>query len=165
MLKTLFIAVPRLQILNMKQPDTAYISNIKFSKIYININFSGRVPSSQQGWFVEHHISLKKVIFLTPSVTETQTCIWQQIDSQSDEINEDAWQIKLDHQFESLRNILIDRSAQFRFVDLQKICYMKPPIKLMVWAMKSHMMDENRKKKKMSASAPEEGVNKSALHI
>lgn len=91
---------------------------------------------------------MEKVIFLTSSVTETQTRIWQQIDSQSDEINEDAWQIKLDHQFEPLHNILTDRSAQFRFVDLQKICYMKPPIKLMVWAMKSHMMDENRKKKK-----------------
>ena len=51
---------------------------------------------------------------------------------------------------------LIDLLSSW-FVDLQKVCSMKPLIKLMVWAMKSHTMDENRKKK-MSASAPEESV-------
>lgn len=150
MLKTLFIAVLCLQILNIKQLETAYISNIKFSKIYINLPISQEESLQVNKDGLLNTISLwKKSFFLTSSVTETQTRIWQQIDSQSDEINEDAWQIKLDHQFEPLHNILTDRSAQFRFVDLQKICYMKPPIKLMVWAMKSHTMDENRKKKKV----------------
>lgn len=65
------------------------------------------------GWFIEHKISLKKWIFNLQWNWNAHIHIWQQIDSQSDEINEDAWQIKLDHQFESLHDFLMDRFAQF----------------------------------------------------
>lgn len=109
---TLHYSTTFLNFQHKQQLETAYISNIKISKIYNN--FSGRVPWSQLGWFVEQHLSLKKKKeFLTCSVTETHTCFWQQTDPESDEINEGAWQIKLDHQYESLHNILTDRSAQF----------------------------------------------------
>ena len=80
-------------------------------------------------------------------------------------INENAWQIKLDHQFESLQNFLTDRSAQFMNCWLAESTSCEATNKTDGLDNEGPHNRWEKKKQIKSNPSPEENVNKLELYI